>query len=151
VRLLAGSWLTLAFIAAVALMLWSALGLSRVSGWIPLSVLSATCMLLIWQLVSEALAARRAPHAPARPEAAVRDRRALAAMAWIGLLLLLSWLLGVVAGSALFCAAWLRWHARASWTASLAQAAGLGFVLWLAFAQLLGAGLYAGLLGQLFR
>lgn len=150
-RLLAGSWLTLGFLALVALMLWSALGLSRVSGWIPLSVLSVTSMLLVWQLVSEVLAARRAQQAAERPQAAARGRRALAAMAWIGLLLLLSWLLGVVAGSALFCAAWLRWHARAPWAASLAQAAGLGFVLWLAFAQLLGTGLYAGLLGQLFR
>jgi len=151
VRLLAGSWLTLAFLAVVVLMLTSALGLSRVSGWIPLSVLSATLVLLLVQLAVEVLAARRAPQAPARPERPARNRRAAAAMAWIGLLLLLSWLLGVVAGSALFCAVWLRWHARASWAASLAQAVGLGFVLWLTFVQLLGTGLYAGLLAQLLR
>lgn len=150
-RLLAGSGLTLAFLALVGPMLWSAFGLSRVSGWVPLSVLSATGVLLLLQLAVELLAARRAPSRPHRPGAAARRRGAMAAAAWIGVLLLLSWLLGVVAGSALFCAAWLRWHARLRWSASLAQAAGLGFVLWLAFAQLLGTGLYAGLLGQLFR
>lgn len=150
-RLLAGSGLTLAFLALVAPMLWSAFGLSRVSGWVPLSVLSVTLVLLLLQLAAELLAARRAPQPVDRPESDARKQRAVAAAAWIGVLLLLSWLLGVVAGSALFCAAWLRWHARLRWTASLAQAAGLGFVLWLAFAQLLGTGLYAGLLGQLFR
>jgi hypothetical protein len=142
VRLLAGSGLTLAFLALVAPMLWSAFGLSRVSGWVPLSVLSATLVLLLLQLAVELLAARRAQSPPQRPGAAA---------AWIGVLLLLSWLLGVVAGSALFCAAWLRWHARLRWSASLTQAAGLGFVLWLVFAQLLGSGLYVGLLAQLLR
>jgi hypothetical protein len=151
VRLLAGSWLTLAFLALVAPMLWSAFGLSRVSGWVPLCVLSATLALLLLQLAIELLAARRAPQPVERPESAARKGRALAAVAWIGLLLLLSWLLGVVAGSALLCAAWMRWHARASWSVSLAQAAGLGLALWLVFAQLLGTGLYAGLLGQLLR
>lgn len=150
-KLLAGSGLTLAFLALVAPMLWSAFGLSRVSGWVPLSVLSATLVLLLLQLAIELLAARRAPQPVARPQLAARQRRALAAVAWIGLLLLLSWLLGVVAGSALFCAAWLRWHARDRWSASLAQAAGLGLALWLVFAHLLGTGLYAGLLGQLLR
>lgn len=150
-RMLAGSGLTLAFLALVAARLWSVFGLSRVSGWVPLSVLSATLVLLLLQLAVELLAARRASQAPERPGAAARRRRATAATAWIGVLLLLSWLLGVVAGSALFCAAWLRWHARLRWSASLAQAAGLGLVLWLAFARLLGTGLYAGLLGPLFR
>lgn len=150
-RLLAGSWLTLGFLAVVVLMLWSARGLSNVSGWIPLSVLSVTLALLSWQLASEVLAARRASQGPERPERAVRRRRAVAAAAWIGLLLLLCWLLGVAVGSALFCAAWLRWHAGAGWPASLAQAAGLGLVLWLVFGQLLGTALYAGLLGQLLR
>lgn len=150
-RLLAGSWLTLAFLAVVVLMLWSALGLSRVSGWIPLSVLFVTSILLAWQLGIEVLAAHRAPRAVERPELAARKRRAAAAAAWIGLLLLLSWLLGVAVGSALFCAAWLRWHARAGWPASLAQGLGLGLALWLVFGQLLGTLLYAGLLGQLLR
>lgn len=150
-RRLADSWLTLTFIVAVAL-LWSAsFGLSRVSGWIPLSVLSATLVLLLWQLVTELLAARpEQPHSQ-HPETALRSRRAAAAAAWIGLLLLVSWLLGVVAGSALFCLAWLRWHARAAWTPSLLQAAGLGLALWLVFARFLGTGLYAGLLWPLLR
>jgi len=149
-KALIGSGLTLAFIALVALMLAAALGLSRVSGWIPLIVLSVTLALLLWQLAAELLAHRgRFSRAPARPEGSgpdARGRRALAVIAWIGLLLLLSWLAGVVAGTTLFSLAWLRWHARERWPASLAQAAGLGLALWLVFGRILGSGLYPGVL-----
>jgi hypothetical protein len=147
---LIGSGLTLAFIALVALMLAAALGLSRVSGWIPLIVLSLTLALLLWQLAAELLARRAGfSGAPARREGSgpdARGRRALAVIAWIGLLLLLSWLAGVVAGTTLFSIAWLRWHARERWSASLAQAAGLGLALWLVFGRILGSGLYPGVL-----
>jgi hypothetical protein len=150
---LIGSWLTLAFIALVALMLAAAAGLSRVSGWIPLIVLSATLVLLLWQLAAELLAHRsrfsRAPPAREAPGPDARGRRAVAVIAWIGLLLLLSWLSGVVAGTTLFSIAWLRWHARERWPASLAQAAGLGFALWLVFGRILGSGLYPGVLWPL--
>ncbi len=139
-RSVSGSGLTLLFIALVVLMLAAALGLSRVSGWIPLIVLSLTLALLLWQLAAELLARREG----AGPDA--RGRRALAVIAWIGLLLLLSWLAGVVAGTTLFSIAWLRWHARERWPASLAQAAGLGLALWLVFGQILGSGLYPGVL-----
>jgi hypothetical protein len=149
-RQLAGSWLTLAFIALVVLMLAAALGLSRVSGWIPLIVLSVTLALLLWQLAAELLTHRgRFSRAPARREGSgpdARGRRALAVIAWIGLLLLLSWLLGVVAGTTLFSLAWLRLHAHERWPASLAQAAGLGLALWLVFGRILGSGLYPGVL-----
>lgn len=157
---LSGSWLTLAFIALVALMLAAAAGLSRVSGWIPLIVLSATLVLLLWQLAAELLAHRSRfisrqanPEVPC-PEAPGTDsqgRRASAAVAWIGLLLLLSWLSGVVAGTALFSVAWMRWHAHERWAPSLALAAGLGLALWLVFGQILGSGLYAGVLWPLLR
>jgi hypothetical protein len=165
-----GSGLTLAFIALVALMLVAAAGLSRVSGRIPLVVLSATLVLLLWQLALEVLAARNAQvgdHVGDRgsdpsgdpgsatedgewvPFADPRDRRAAAAIAWIGLLLLLSWLAGVIAGTALFSLAWLRGHARERWASSLAQAAGLALALWLVFGPILGSGLYPGVLWPL--
>ncbi len=149
-RTVSGSGLTLLFIALVVLMLAAALGLSRVSGWIPLIVLSLTLALLLWQLAAELLARRGGlGSAPERREGAgpdARGRRALAVIAWIGLLLLLSWLAGVVAGTTLFSIAWLRWHARERWPASLAQAAGLGLALWLVFGRILGSGLYPGVL-----
>lgn len=149
-RTVSGSGLTLLFIALVVLMLAAALGLSRVSAWIPLIVLSLTLALLLWQLAAELLARRGGfGSAPARREGAgpdARGRRALAVIAWIGLLLLLSWLAGVVAGTTLFSIAWLRWHARERWPASLAQAAGLGLALWLVFGRILGSGLYPGVL-----
>jgi hypothetical protein len=163
-----GSGLTLAFIALVILMLAGAAKLSRVSGWIPLVVLAATLVLLLWQLAVEVLAARQAQVGDqgSDPSSAKegggwtafadpRNRRAAAAIAWIGLLLLLSWLLGVIAGAALFSLAWLRWHARERWASSMAQAAALGLLLWLVFGQVLGSGLYPGvlwpLLGPLLR
>lgn len=156
---LIGSWLTLAFIALVALMLAAAAGLSRVSGWIPLIVLSATLVLLLWQLAIELMAARSGQFSEQGSGKAAgtdpRDRRAAAAVAWIGVLLLLSWLTGVVAGATVFSLAWLRWHARERWASSMAQAAALGLVLWLVFGQVLGSGLYPGvlwpLLGPLLR
>jgi Tripartite tricarboxylate transporter TctB family len=157
-----GSGLTLAFIALVILMLAAAAGLSRVSGWIPLVVLSATLLLLLWQLAVEVLAARQAQVGDQGSDQAgakegdgwtafadPRDRRAAAAIAWIGLLLLLSWLAGVIAGTALFSLAWLRGHARERWAPSLAQAAGLALVLWLVFGPILGSGLYPGVLWPL--
>lgn len=151
----AGSWLTLAFITLVALMLASAAGLSRVSGWIPLIVLSATLVLLLWQLAIELLAARHDRFSKqGSGKAAGADpsgRRAAAAVAWIGVLLLLSWLTGVVAGAMVFSLAWLRWHARERWASSLAQAVVLGLALWLVFGQIFGAGLYAGVLWPLLR
>jgi hypothetical protein len=146
-----GSWLTLAFLALVALMLAAGAGLSRVSGWIPLSVLSATLVLLLWQLAAELLAARLRQPRPPGSGTDARNRRATAVGGWIGLLLLLSWLLGVVAGSTLFSLAWLRWHAGERWPACLAQAAGLGLALWLVFGRFLGSGLYPGVLWPLLR
>ena len=148
-----GSGLTLAFIALVALMLAAAAGLSRVSGWIPLIVLSATLVLLLWQLAVELLAARSGEPGKqgsgAAPGADRSGRRASAAVAWIGALLLLSWLTGVVAGASVFSLAWLRWHARERWGSSAAQAAALGLALWLVFGQILGTGLYPGALWPL--
>jgi hypothetical protein len=61
-------------------------------------------------------------------------------------LLLLTWLFGVAPASALFCLAWLRWHAGENRTVSLVLSAGLGLLLWILFPVLLGVDLYPGLL-----
>lgn len=143
---LAGRWLTLLFLLWVGALLVASLGLSRVSGWIPQAVLVVTGALLLWQSV---LDLRRAP-GPEEPSPAVtapRRRGERAAVAWITALLLAVWLAGLVAGSALFCLAWMRWHAGERWFASLALAALVGLALWLVFGRLLGSALPGGLLG----
>jgi hypothetical protein len=148
---LIGSGLTLAFIALVALMLAAAAG-SAASGWIT-DRPPATLVLLLWQLAVELLESRRGQlgkQGSGTASGADRSsRRASAAVAWIGALLLLSWLTGVVAGATVFSLAWLRWHARERWGSSAAQAAALGLVLWLVFGQILGTGLYPGVLWPL--
>jgi hypothetical protein len=146
---LAGRWLTLLFLVLAGLMLWQSFGLSRVSGWIPRSVLLATCLLLVAQGV---LDLRRATSGSRVPEAAggqARVGRERAAVAWIVALLGAAWLLGVIGGSALFCLAWMRWHAGERWPAALALAVGVAATLWLVFGRLPGPGLYSGLVGGL--
>ena len=143
-RVPSASWLTIAFTLLVGAMLWASLGLSRASAWMPQAILLGTLLLLLGQLATELIAGRRQVLASNGQTA-----RAIAAAAWIGLLLLAAWLLGAAPGSALFCIAWLRWRARESWFRSLAIGAGLGLSLWLLFAVLLRVSIYTGVLGRL--
>ena len=145
---LAGRWLTLVFLLAAGLMLWSSLGLSRVSGGIPRVVLSASCVLLLLQLV---LDLRRSGAPRDGAGAAGRRGRERVAASWILALLLGTWLAGIVAGAALFCLGWMRWHAREKWSLAIALAVAVGGLLWLVFGGLPGPGLYPGLLGGLLR
>ena len=128
------------------MLLWTSFGLSRASAWVPRWVLAITLILLLLQLTRELLAAPHALVQTGIQAADGRRKRAVAALIWLGVLLLLTWLLGTAPGGALFCFAWLRWHAGEPWPVSLAIAAGLGMALWLLFSELLGVSLYAGLL-----
>jgi len=141
-----GSWLTLALAAVVTLLLWTSFDLSRASAWVPQWVLAITLILLLLQLTRELLAARNGPARTEKRSADGRLHRAWSAAAWIGVLLLFTWLLGSAPGGAVFCCAWLRWHGGESRPMSLALAAGLGITLWLLFTALPGAGLYPGAL-----
>ncbi len=145
-RIPPGSWLTIVFAAGVSLMLWTSFGLSRASAWVPRWVLAITLILLLLQLARELLAALNTAAQTRMQASDGRHKRAMAALVWLGALLLLTWLLGTAPGGALFCCAWLRWHAGEYWPLSLAIAAGLGITLWLLFTVLLGMGLYAGAL-----
>lgn len=141
-----GSWLTIVFTTWVLLMLWASMGLSSASAWIPRLVLSTTLICLLLQLVSEFRAARTLLPENQPLVGDGRGGRTVAAIAWLALLLLLTWLLGVALASALFCLAWLRWYAGEHWLTSLILSTGLGLVLWLLFSVLLGASLYSGVL-----
>ena len=140
-----GSWLTIVFTVWVLLMLWASIGLGSASAWIPRLVLSATLICLLLQLVSEFRTAMNSlPQT--RVVADGRGGRTAVAIAWLALLLLLTWLFGVTLASAFFCLAWLRWYARENWRTSLILSTGLGLVLWLLFSVLLDARLYSGAL-----
>jgi len=147
VKFLADRWLTLCFLLVAGLMLWASFGLSRVSGAIPRVVLSATCLLLLLQLVLDLRSGRSQERADGASEQRSREQ---VAFSWIVALLLGTWLTGVVAGSALFCLAWMRWHARETWLLAFALAVAVGGLLWLVFGRLPGSGMYAGLVGGLF-
>lgn len=149
-----GMWLTLAFATLTSLMLWSAGDLSHASAWIPRIVLGSTLAVLVLRLVAETgfeAGGKRPERQVTAPVAAPAARsgngvRAVAAIAWMSLLLASAWLFGVALGSAMFCAAWLYWHARESLGLSLAAAGAAGGALWLLFALLPGSALYAGIL-----
>jgi hypothetical protein len=141
-----GIWLTFTFAAGVTLLPWTSFDLSRASAWVPRWVLAITLILLLLQLARELLAARSAAALAGKRSADGRHNRAWRAVAWISLLLLFTWLLGSAPGGAVFCCAWLRWHAGESRPVSLALAAGLGIALWLLFTALPGVGLYPGAL-----
>lgn len=127
-------------------MLWASFGLSRASAWVPQWVLAITLILLLLQLAHELLAAPNASAQMRMQASDGRHKRAMAALVWLVLLLLLTWLLGTAPGGALFCCAWLRWHAGERWPLAVGTATGLGIALWVLFSVLLGVGLYAGLL-----
>jgi Tripartite tricarboxylate transporter TctB family len=139
------------FAAGVSLMLWTSFGLSRASAWVPQWVLAITLILLLLQLARELLAAPSALAQIRMQAPDGRRKRAVAALIWLSMLLLLTWLLGTAPGGALFCCAWLRWHAGERWPLSLAIAAGLGITLWLLFTFFLGIGLYPGALWPYLR
>lgn len=145
-RITPGTWLTVVLTAAVALLLWASFGLSRASASVPQWVLAVTLIALLLQLARELLVVPNALAQTGMQEADRRHKRAMAAVVWLAVLLLLTWLLGTAPGGALFCCAWLRWHAGEPWPVSLAIAAGLGIALWLLFTVLLGVVLYPGLL-----
>jgi hypothetical protein len=132
-------------------MLWTSFDLSRASAWVPQWVLAITLVLLLLQLAGELLAARSAWVQPRLQAANVWRRRAVAAAAWLSLLMLLAWILGIALGGALFCCAWLRGHAGERWVLTLGLAAGLGIALWLLFTAFLGVGLYPGVLWSYLR
>jgi phosphate/sulfate permease len=127
-------------------MLWASFKLSHSSAWVPRWVLAITLALLLLQLAAELWSARTAPARMTMQETEVRRARTVAAASWLGLLLLLTWLLGSAPGGAVFCCAWLRGHAGERWSMSLVFAAVLGIALWLLFTTFLGVGLYPGVL-----
>jgi hypothetical protein len=143
-----GSWFTIVFTALVLLMLWASLSLSKAAAWIPQLVLCATLVCLLLQLVNELRVAWTAFPETREPEAYGFQGRTLAAFAWLVLLLLLTWLVGIAPASAFFCLGWLRWHAGENWMVSLVLSAGLGLALWVIFSVLLAVDLYPGVLGS---
>lgn len=140
------SWLTIAFLLVVSLLLWKSTGISRASAWIPQAILLATLLLLLLRLVWELLDARLGPPAPAAGDGEVRSSGLRSAALWITILVVSVALFGLAPGGALFCMAYLRWHAAESWPVCAALSAALGMGLWLFFAVFLGTGLYPGIL-----
>ena len=144
---LADRWLTPLFLLLVLAALASSFELGAVSGWIPRIVLVLTGGLLSWQLL---LDLRRPPDPAPNIESKTKRRRGEAAAAgWILALIAAVWLMGLVAGSALFCLAWMRWHAGERWPMALGLASGVAVMLWLVFGYALDSVLPAGLLLRL--
>jgi putative tricarboxylic transport membrane protein len=147
-----GLWLTLVFTAACCALAWSSLGLSPHSRWLAnylqvltLLVLAITLGLQIALILSKN-ADKQATGASPDQSTPVIFPHAIV-FAWVSVLPLMVWLLGVSMGSALFTLAWLRWRAEERWRYSLTYAVGMGAGLEVIFNGIYHAGLDAGWLG----
>lgn len=150
VRFLRRSWDTVLVAVSVTACLVASWPLSNVAAWIPRIVLAIVFALVVAQLViefrelgpaSDGQAQARLP--PIRPTGPV------VVVLWIAALMLAVLLFGTVAGSTLFCAAYLRWHAREPWRTSCGVAVALGISVQLIFSLLLRAQLHPGWLWQM--
>ena len=144
-RFVRRSWDTLAIFGGVLACLWAAAPLGRVAGWIPRGVLWITLTLVAAQLVIE--------YREIGPETDPWRRDKLPPLRRGGPMVVVGWVLGLmaavtmfgtVAGSASFCAAYLRVHARETWRASVGTGVVLAACVWLVFGWLLQAELHAG-------
>ena len=138
------SGMTIVLIAICCLFLWSSFGLSRVSAWIPQWVLCISLVFLILQLASE-ISSQKPPSSPAESPG-MGTYSMFSALMWIGMMLVLVWLLGITIGAALFCFSYLRWHARERWSLCIWFALALGWGVYLFFEALMQMTLYRGML-----
>lgn len=156
------SWDTVTLAGLLTAFLIASLSLGRGAAWIPRIVLVIALALTIVQLVIEAraqfgrprrdvsrLPLAEAPTVVADQGAQARSARSthpVEAAIWIIGLMLAMLLFGTSPGSALFCLAYLRWHAHEEWLPSIALAALLGVGIQLVFGVLMNARLHGGLL-----
>ena len=138
---LKNSAVTVVLIILTCVFLWSSLGLSRVSAWIPQLVLSTTLLVLLLQLAHEV----RAPKQPEMTGDGAGLAAVLQVMAWIALMLVLVWLTGVSIGAALFCLLYMRFYAGEQWWISAGLAVVLGAGVQLFFGSLMQVPLYQGI------
>lgn len=158
-----GTGLTLGCIAFVTAMLAQSQDLSRVASLVPGIVVSGTLALLLVQLVIET-GVFRSPDpenaqatgtlentGDAREHRSPFSRRLLLSLSWIVLLSVSSWLLGLVAGPALFCLVFLRGSAGQTWRFSLGYAAAVLLIVASVFSLLLNATPYPGVIAGLWN
>jgi hypothetical protein len=168
-------WDSLGLLLLTGALLAASLPLSRLAGWIPRTVLATTLLLLILQLVLALRAPANRPGktmpaadpgvtdiepaipqetrstVPASPVPESCGISPLHAIAWVAALPLAILLLGVTVGAALFCVAYLRWHAAENWRVSSLFAVALGAAMQLVFGTLFQAGLYPGWFWMLWQ
>lgn len=142
--------MTIALIVVTSVFLCSSLTLGRVSAWIPQLILSATLVLLLLQLARELFGSKQTV-LPGRVVDSSELKPMLPALIWILTMLLMVWLWGIALGAALFCLAYLRWHAGERWWVSLVFALGLGLGVQLLFGTFMQIPLYPGFLLPIFN
>lgn len=144
-RFVRRSWDTIVVAIVVATWLAASRDLGRVAAWIPRIVLGITLALVAVQLVLEFREIRPDTDPWTRDRLPpLRRGGPLVVVLWILALMIATLVFGTAPGSAVFCAAYLRWHAGERWVTSTAVGAALGTIVWLIFDRLLGAALYPG-------
>lgn len=147
--MLANSWLTLSFITWTLLMLAACETLGNSAASIPRLVLLVTLVCLLLQLTREMWDSWSQSAELPVTRASADSEKLAAAIAWLVLLLLLTWLLGVAPASSVFCLAWMRGHAGENWKTAISMSAVIGPVLWFLFSGVLGAELFRGVVWTL--
>lgn len=117
-----------ALVLVAALSAAAALTLGPAARRMPLAVALPTLTLL-------AVEAWRSRHATADAAATGAAERAL--LAWLGLLMLLTWTLGVLVGPPLFLALYLRVRSKERWQAVLPLAGGLALIVFVVLDRIL--------------
>ncbi len=171
--------LALLFVAAagviVAAMVWTALGYSSAPRTVPLVVGVPTLLFIVLQIVRDGIRAARGDVTVGETSELERDRYAraaadargdtasatvqggavdrststLAAMAWVGALALLIWLVGLLVAIPVFMAAFMKIFGRERWITIAAFAAGTTVAVYAFFSVVLDIRLYQGLFGDI--
>ncbi len=126
--------------ALVALAALSATTLGAAARRMPLVVALPTLVLLIVELTRQ----MRAPHP--QDEDQPERRAEIATLAWLGVLVVEVWLLGMLAGLPLFLVTYLRLRSREPWTVAVGMALGVWAILFGVLNVALGIQMHDGLL-----
>lgn len=142
-------WSTLGFIGLLIVFFWHSRQLSESAAAISTTVIALSLALLVFQLLRECIGIRGATaitiETESEEKASPRGIALVRIFAWLGAIPLLFGLFGISAGAALYCMAYLRWHAAETWLFSLVYALIIGTLVKLIFDMLLPVNYYQGM------
>lgn len=144
------AWFPLLFLVFTGVILAASRNLSPVAGSIPRTMASITLVLLLAHLVRLAWRSRSEAVSKGDGSSGSASRAEGSVLAWLMLMCLVVWLLGLAPGLTAFCLGILRFRFREGWGFSIVFGLIVGLASQAAFV-LLGMPVYGGMLGVLLR